>query len=62
MNCLRLQPEVLDLRNRLEPKIKNKFPILTALAKALRNKSNYIFLAQADARIGQPPAKAGGNS
>jgi hypothetical protein len=31
-----------DLRNRLEPKLK-KFPLLTALAKALRNKSDFIF-------------------
>jgi hypothetical protein len=42
MNCLRLQPEVAEF--------KNKFPILTALAKTLRNKASFIFLAQAGTR------------
>ena len=42
MNCLRLQPEVFVLLLRLEPKTK-KFPVLTALAKAIRNKSDFIF-------------------
>jgi len=55
MNCLRLQPEVLPFLRRLEPKSK-KIPILTALAKALRNKSDSIFwlkptLGQTDLRL-----------
>ena len=39
MNCLRLQPEVPDSLFRLKPKIRKRIPILTALAKALRNSS-----------------------
>jgi hypothetical protein len=55
MSCLRLQPEVLSLILRLEPKSK-KFPVLTALTKALRKKSDFIFwlkptLAQTNLRL-----------
>ena len=42
MNCLRLKPEGPALLLRLEPKSK-KFPILTASAKAFRNRSDFIF-------------------
>ena len=49
MNCLRLKPEGPALLLRLEPKSK-KFPILTASAKAFRNRSDFIFFAQADTR------------
>ena len=61
MNCLRLQPEVLVLLLRLEPKSK-KFPILAALAKVLRNKSHTIFLNQEDSTTSEPHAEAGGFS
>ena len=42
----------LALLLRLEPKIRNKFPILTALAKALRNKSDFIFWLKPILRTG----------